>query len=185
MTWQDQILLAIGDVQGHSLRAATVMGELRHALRAFASEGHSPMAISGLVNRVLQLYYPNTVATLCMALLDPQSGQLEIVNCGHVPPLTIDGTKASYSEHTGLMLGLPMHEPHSEQAFLPPGGTLLLFTDGLVEDRRVLLDVNMEQLRLFTQETSADDDLEIFSDNVISLFGEREDDVAMIALRRT
>jgi serine phosphatase RsbU (regulator of sigma subunit)/DNA-binding NarL/FixJ family response regulator len=184
MTWQDQILVAIGDVQGHSLRAATVMGELRHALRAFASEGHPPVAISGLVNRVLQLYYPNTIATLCMALLNPRSGQLEIVNCGHVPPLIIDGTKASYNEHTGLVLGMPMHEPHSEQAFLPPGGTLLLFTDGLVEDRRTFLDVNLERLRLFAQEASVDN-LEIFSDDVISLFGEREDDVAMIVLRRT
>ena len=49
----DKILVAIGDVQGHSLHAATVMGELRHALRAFAVEGHSPLAITGLVNEVL------------------------------------------------------------------------------------------------------------------------------------
>ncbi|MGH3258167.1 MAG: response regulator, partial [Streptosporangiaceae bacterium] len=49
LTWRDRILIAIGDVQGHSLHAATVMGELRHALRAFASEGHSPLAISRLV----------------------------------------------------------------------------------------------------------------------------------------
>ena len=56
--WPDKVLVAIGDVQGHSLRAATVMGELRHALRAFASEGHSPLAITGLVNEVLRRYHP-------------------------------------------------------------------------------------------------------------------------------
>ena len=184
LTWQDRILVAIGDVQGHSLRAAIVMGELRHALRAFASEGHASLEITGLVNRVLQRYYPNTLATLCIALFDPASGQLEIVNCGHMPPLIVDGMGASYCEQGGLILGMPTHEPHSGKAFLPPGGTLLLFTDGLVEDRRVLLDTNMERLRVFAQQVS-ESDLETFSDQVISLFGAREDDVAIIALRRS
>ena len=182
--WRDQILVAIGDVQGHSLHAATVMGELRHALRAFASEGHSPLVITSLVNHVLQRYYPNVLATLCIALLDPTSGELEIVSCGHLPPLIIDGTKAAYREHTGLALGMPTHEPHSERAFLPRGGTLLLFTDGLVEDRRVFLDTNLERLRAFASEASTGD-LEIFIDQIVSLFGAHEDDVAVIALRRT
>ena len=53
LPWRDGVLVAIGDVQGHSLHAATVMGELRHALRAFVSEGHPPVAITGLVNEVL------------------------------------------------------------------------------------------------------------------------------------
>src|ERR1700685_797968 len=58
LEWQGRLLVAIGDVQGHSLHAATVMGELRHALRAFAGEGHRPPAIAGLVNKVLQRYHP-------------------------------------------------------------------------------------------------------------------------------
>jgi CheY-like chemotaxis protein len=87
LRWQDRVLVAIGDVQGHSLRAATVMGEPRHALRAFAIEGHSPLAITGLVNEVLTHYHPGIIATLCLALLDPASGELQIVNCGHIPPL--------------------------------------------------------------------------------------------------
>jgi serine phosphatase RsbU (regulator of sigma subunit)/FixJ family two-component response regulator len=184
MTWHDQILLAIGDVQGHSVHAATVMGELRHALRAFASEGHPPLAITGLVNDVLQRYYPSILATLCIALVDPASGRLEVVTCGHLPPLVIDGTKTAYLEHGSLLLGIPVHKPRSEQVFLPPGGTLLLFTDGLVEDRGVFLDTNLERLRAFACRASTSD-LEIFSDQVISLFGAREDDVALIALRRT
>ena len=59
-------LIAIGDVQGHSLPAATIMGELRHALRAFVSEGHPPLAITGLVNDVLRRYHPGIIATLCL-----------------------------------------------------------------------------------------------------------------------
>ena len=86
MPWRNGVLVAIGDVQGHSLRAATVMGELRHALRAFATEGHPPLAITGLVNEVLRRYHPDIIATLCLVLLDPETGELSIVNCGHMPP---------------------------------------------------------------------------------------------------
>ena len=71
LPWRDGVLVAIGDVQGHSLHAATVMGELRHALRAFVSEGHPPVAITGLVNEVLRRYHPGVIATLCLVLLDP------------------------------------------------------------------------------------------------------------------
>ena len=77
LPWQDGVLVAIGDVQGHSLHAATVMGELRHALRAFASEGHQPLAITGLVNEVLRRYHPGIIATLCLVLVDPGTGELD------------------------------------------------------------------------------------------------------------
>jgi hypothetical protein len=183
LRWQDQVLVAIGDVQGHSLGAATVMGELRHALRAFAIEGHSPLAITGLVNEVLTRYHPGIIATLCVALLDPASGEAQIVNCGHMPPLLVAGPEAVYVGEGGLLLGLPMHEPHVERTFLPPGGTLLLMTDGLVEDRHIFLDENLEKLRAIAQEVGGAD-VEAFSNHLMSAFGPREDDVAMIAIRR-
>jgi DNA-binding response OmpR family regulator len=182
--WRDRILVAIGDVQGHSLHAATVMGELRHALRAFASEGHPPLAITALVNQVLTGYHPGIIATLCLALLDPASGELEIVNCGHMAPLLVDGGNAAYVGEGGLLLGVPMHEPHVEKTFLPPEGTLLLMTDGLVEERNVFIDVNLEKLRVAAQEVSGAD-VQAFTNHLMSVFGPREDDVAMIAVRRT
>ena len=95
LVYQGKVLVAIGDVQGHSLHAATVMGELRHALRAFAVEGHSPVAITGLVNQVLTRYHPGIIATLCLVVLDPGSGELQIVNCGHMPPLLVGGPGAT------------------------------------------------------------------------------------------
>jgi CheY-like chemotaxis protein len=183
LRWRDQVLVAIGDVEGHSLGAATVMGELRHALRAFAIEGHAPLAITGLVNEVLTAYHPGIIATLCVTLLDPASGDLVIVNCGHMPPLLVAGPDADYVGGGGLLLGLPMHEPHVERTSLPPGGTLLLMTDGLVEDRHIVLDENLEKLRAAAQEV-AGADVEAFSNHLMSTFGPREDDVAMIALRR-
>jgi DNA-binding response OmpR family regulator/serine phosphatase RsbU (regulator of sigma subunit) len=184
LPWRDGVLLAIGDVQGHSLAAATVMGELRHALRAFVSEGHAPLAITGLVNEVLRRFHPGIIATLCLVLADSGTGELTIVNCGHMPLLLADGTGADYAGEGGLMLGLVRHEPHVETAVLPVGGTALLFTDGLVEDRRILLDDNLEKLRAAAAE-AADADVEAFANQVMALFGNREDDVAMIAVRRT
>jgi CheY-like chemotaxis protein len=184
LEWQGRLLIAIGDVQGHSLHAATVMGELRHALRAFASEGRSPLEITGLLNQVLRQYHPNIHATLCLALLDPSSGALEIVNCGHIPPLIVDGAIASYHGEGGLLLGLSVHKPHVHQTLLPPGGTALLITDGLIEDRHTSIDVNMERLRTAAQEV-AGADIEAFGNHLMALFGPREDDVAMIALRRS
>ena len=184
LRWQDRVLVVIGDVQGHSLHAATVMGELRYALRAFVLEGHSPLAITGLVNEVLTRYHPGIIATLCLAVLDPASGELQIVNCGHMAPLLVGGQGAAYVGEGGLLLGLPMHEPHVETTFLPPGGTLLLMTDGLVEERGVFIDVNLEKLRAAAQEVSGAD-VEAFSNHLMSIFGPREDDVAMVAVRRT
>ncbi|MGH3246344.1 MAG: SpoIIE family protein phosphatase [Trebonia sp.] len=184
LPWRDGVLVAIGDVQGHSLHAATVMGELRHALHAFASEGHSPLAITGLINAVLRRYHPGIIATLCLVVLDPETGELSIVNCGHMPLLVLDAAGGSYVGEGGLLLGLSRHEPHTETAFLPTGGTVLLFTDGLVEDRRVLIDDNLEKLRVAALQ-AADADVEAFANHVLALFGSREDDVAMVVLRRT
>jgi CheY-like chemotaxis protein len=183
LPWQDGVLIAIGDVMGHSLHAATVMGELRHALRAFVSEGHPPLTITGLVNAVLRRFHPGIIATLCLVLADPRSGELTIVNCGHMPLLLVDDAGARYVGEGGLMLGLARHEPHVETTVLPVGGTVLLYTDGLVEDRRVLLDHNMEKLRVAANE-AAGRDVEAFANHVMSLFGPSEDDVAMIAIRR-
>ena len=87
-------------------------GRLGARCRRCASEGRSPLAIASLVNRVLQHYHPNILATLCLALLDPPSGELEIVNCGHIPPLIVDGVTAAYRGKGGLLLGMPVHKPH-------------------------------------------------------------------------
>jgi hypothetical protein len=101
-----------------------------------------------------------------------------------MPLLLVQGGTATYCGEGGLLLGLPMHEPHVETTFLPEGGIVLLMTDGLVEDRGVFLDVNLEKLRVAAQEVSGAD-VEAFSNHLMSIFGPREDDVAMIALRRT
>ncbi len=178
------VVAAIGDVQGHSLHAATVMGELRHALRAFAGEGHRPPAIAGLVNTVLQRYHPNIIATLCLVQLDVATGAAEIVNCGHVPPLLVAGGQAAYLRAGRHAAGRPgplrprragraaarRHDPDDhrrpdrgprQRPGRQPGAA----------GRQAALDPRAESL----------DD---FTDRILALFGAREDDVALIALRR-
>ena len=183
LPWRDGVLVAIGDVQGHSLQAAIVMGELRHALRAFAIEGHSPVEITGLVNEVLRRYHRGMMATLCLVVVNGATGELTIVNCGHMPPLLVGGRSPEYVGEGGLVLGLARHEPHVETAFLPAGGTALLFTDGLIEDREVSLDTNLEILS-GAADDAADADVEAFANHVLAAFGSWEDDVAMVVLRR-
>ena len=82
------------------------------------------------------------------------------------------------------MLGVSRHEPHTETAFLPAGGTAVLFTAGLVEDRKIILDINLEKLRAAALEADGAD-VEAFGNHLMSAFGPSEDDVAMIVLRRT
>ncbi|MGA3154109.1 MAG: SpoIIE family protein phosphatase [Streptosporangiaceae bacterium] len=178
----DHLVAAIGDVQGHSLQAATVMGELRHALRAFAAEGHPAPGIASLLNSVLQRYHPNIIATLCLLQLNVLTGDLQIVNCGHMPPLLVGDGGAAYRGQGGMLLGTPVDDPHVEHTVLPHGGTVVLYTDGLVEDRIGALDGNLDRLRLAVQDTSGD--LDAFADRVLAVFGPREDDVALLAVRR-
>jgi DNA-binding response OmpR family regulator len=184
LPWRDGVLVAIGDVQGHSLHAATVMGEFRHALRAFVAEGHPLSAIPGLVNQVLRTYHPGMTATLCLARFDPAAGELTIVNCGHMPVLLVDGRSAAYAGEGGLLLGLARSQSYIETVTFPLGATAVLFTDGLVEDRRVFLDTNLEKLRCATLEGSGAE-VEALANHLMSAFGSSEDDVAMIVLRRT
>ncbi|SFQ18017.1 Serine phosphatase RsbU, regulator of sigma subunit [Actinomadura madurae] len=178
----DRVLVAIGDVQGHSLLAATVMAEIRHALRAFAAEGHDAVTILRLLNDVMERYHGDQTATMCLLTLDPRTGAAQVANAGHIPPLHISGGRARYGSGGGVLLGFPVEDVAVEETVVPPGGIVMLLTDGLIEDRGIPLGDNLERLRAVAGR--AEDDLERFSDRVLAEFGHREDDVAMIVLRR-
>ncbi|WP_119732107.1 fused response regulator/phosphatase [Thermomonospora amylolytica] len=178
----DRLLVAIGDVQGHSLHAATVMAELRHALRAFAVEGHDAVRILTGLNRVLRRYHEDQTATICLLTLGPADGAVQVASAGHMAPLFAVGGRARFGAGGGLLLGFPAEDISVEEVRVPPGGLVLLHTDGLVEDRGVPISDNLERLRVLAAD--ADPDLEAFSDRVLAAFGRREDDVAMIVLRR-
>ncbi|GAA3218280.1 SpoIIE family protein phosphatase [Actinocorallia longicatena] len=178
-----RILVAIGDVQGHSLEAATVMGELRHALRAFADEGHDAVTIVQRLGSVMRRYHPGQTATVCLLTLDPATGELEIVSAGHLPALRLAGGVPDWRPGGGLLLGFP--EPGrvaTDRLTVAPGETIVLYTDGLVEDRHVPLDHNLDRLAAIGMPLNSD--LERYTDQIIAEFGHREDDVALVVLRR-
>jgi hypothetical protein len=81
-----------------------------------------------------------------------------------------------------VLIGFPADVVSVEHLVVPPGGAVVLITDGLVEDRGVPLDDNLDRLRLLCK--SMGGDIEEFSDRVLAEFGHREDDVALVVLRR-
>ncbi|NUP78575.1 MAG: serine/threonine-protein phosphatase, partial [Nonomuraea sp.] len=177
-----RVLVAVGDVEGHSLHAATVMAELRHALRASLIAQVDLSASLDLLNQMMRRYHRGLTATVCLMLIDPATGEIELANAGHIPPL-FAGPGSAYHGLGNLLLGAVPEEYKVDRLTLPPGGTMMLFTDGLVEDRHILLDDSMEKARHLAE--TVEDDLEEFADRVLGAFGSREDDVALVVLRRT
>ncbi|MFC4584649.1 fused response regulator/phosphatase [Sphaerisporangium corydalis] len=179
----DRLLVGIGDVQGHSLHAATVMAELRHALRAFVVEEHDLGRLMGRLNDVMRRYHPSMTATVCLLLVDPLTGVVDLANAGHIPPIIVSGSDARYLGWGNLLIGAAHEDYRVDRLQIPENGALLMFTDGLIEDRHIPLDHSLEVVRQIA--TSFDKDLEVFCDRLIDHFGPREDDVAVVALRRT
>jgi PAS domain S-box-containing protein len=181
------VALAIGDVAGHGLRAASTMGQLRMALRAYALEDASPAKVvrraHGLVHRLM----PAEMATLIYLVFDPDSGTVRFVNAGHPPPLVVgaDGEVSFVEEDVAPPLGAVPHPEHyrEETYALAGGATLLLFTDGLIERRGVSIQDGLTRLR--DEAARADRDLDALCDHLLETMvrGETSDDVAMLALR--
>ncbi|MFE9672939.1 SpoIIE family protein phosphatase [Streptomyces sp. NPDC006259] len=176
-------LAAVGDVVGHSLEAATVMVEIRHALRAHCVEESDPAVLAERLDRMLRHYHPGVTATLCLVGIDPGTGRIRIANAGHIPPLIIrDGKGADYAKAAGPLLGLGVPHPPPTDMVLDPTDRLLMVTDGLIETRGTDLAVSMEHLRAAA--TGALPGLDALCDTLLDCFGhEREDDIAMLALR--
>ncbi|KAB1162043.1 SpoIIE family protein phosphatase [Micromonospora sp. DT46] len=178
------LLLAIGDVAGHSLHAATVMAELRHAVRAYAVEGHQPGEILHRVNELMRTLLPNELATICVLLLHPPSGRVRLASAGHLPPaLSLDG-KVEFVQHSAPLLGVRAPRPPDLEFVLPAGATLVFYTDGLIERRDNTIDDGLAALAVAA--TRVDDDLDRFCERLLVELAPSEihDDVAVVALRR-
>ncbi|MFH8880412.1 SpoIIE family protein phosphatase [Streptomyces californicus] len=176
------LLLAIGDVAGHSLVAATVMGEIRHALRAYALEGHPPHHVLERLDALLSHTRPGLTVTLCLVLVEPDGGRVHIANAGHIPPLLLgpEGGAVYFADH-GPLLGLRLPHPPAHVHPVTPGARLLLITDGLVEVRNQDLDHSLTAF--LDAAVSGPRELEDLCDFLLGSFGEgKEDDIALLAL---
>jgi GAF domain-containing protein len=145
-----RLALVIGDVSGHGLEAAGTMGELRSALRALLLEADSPSGALGRLNRMVQRVLPQTFATCLVALLDPATGEGRVASCGHLPFALVapDGgvTLGDVALRPPLGGDFAM-EAYQDAAFtLPAGGTLVLYSDGLIERRREVIDRGFDRL---------------------------------------
>ena len=184
----DRVALVIGDVQGHTMRAAAVMGQLRNALRAYAAEGHEPAAVMSRTNRLMGELDPGIFATCAIVEVDLRSSVSRLVLAGHPPPVrrTADGRTSSLDGPVGPPLGVvPGQEYEAATLTLHRGDTLVLFTDGLVEDSARSFDVGLAAVcsMLGGSEVA---DLEELADRLIGASVDadhRSDDVALLVVR--
>ncbi|MFJ9715969.1 SpoIIE family protein phosphatase [Streptomyces sp. NPDC101213] len=203
--------LVIGDVQGHDVRAASLMGQLRIALRAYAAEGHGPDAVLSRASRFLYgltragatdaAGAPSDLrfATCLYVEVDPVTGVLTTARAGHLDPAIrmADGTVMVRGTAGGLPLGIdPDSDYPTSRLGLEPGEALMLCTDGLLETGGHDLDTGWRRVRK-TLETHQGG-LEELADALVQavhgpsshhttgpLADRREDDIALLlACRR-
>ncbi len=130
--------LVMGDVEGHSMAAAAIMGQARNAVRAYTAELSHPAEVLTRTNRFLARH-ANALVTCCYLELHPDERVLTAATAGHPGPLVIgmDGRVDALELDPGPPLGVEADIRYTEQSILlPPGGTLAMFTDGLIDDRR-------------------------------------------------
>ena len=181
------VWLVAGDVAGHGMRAAVVMGRLRSALRAYALVAGTPDEVLSLTNRKVRHFEVGQMATVAVAVLSPPYDRAAIALAGHPPPiLARPGQPAVVLPlKPGPPLGVNTAvRPPVTTVELPPGSVLLLFTDGLFERRGEPLDDGLERVRVAT--TAAPPSV-VCRDVMAAAVGnwQPEDDVAVLAVRRT
>jgi serine/threonine-protein kinase RsbW len=183
-----QVALAVGDVVGHDITAAATMGQLTSVYRALLADRPSPGALIDRLQAGWALLGLQRMATAMFATLDPASGQLRIASAGHLPPLLlVDGRAELLPVRPSRMLGAPPGSaPTVEWAgVLPRGGTLVLFTDGLVESRTADIDAGMAELVAVTQRAATSDPDALCDLLLAELTGaHRDDDIALLVLTR-
>ncbi|WP_338776068.1 SpoIIE family protein phosphatase [Streptomyces sp. DG1A-41] len=184
--------LAIGDVVGHDLEAAAGMAQVRNMLRAYAWSQHEPPSrIVARLDEALQHITDVDMATMIFARIeaadDDGQWQLSWTNAGHPPPLLIsrDGLARYLTDGHGILLGVGAGTPRPDATtLLPPGSTLVLYTDGLIEAPGQSLDEGLNRLRRHAA-ALAHRPLASFTDHLLRRVrpADNEDDVALLALR--
>jgi len=183
-----RLLLIIGDVAGRGVAAAAAMGQLRSALRAYAFDGHGPAALLERLNAFHLGLSERGMATVGLVSVDPVTGALTYAKAGHPPALLEDaeGDFLWLSEAEGVPLGVMEDARYTEgQAELRRGGTLMLYTDGLIELRNESLDVGFD--RLAAAAASGPEGVGALCDHVLEhtlADPDVADDVTLVVLRR-
>jgi anti-sigma regulatory factor (Ser/Thr protein kinase)/putative methionine-R-sulfoxide reductase with GAF domain len=180
-----RIGVAIGDVVGHGVRAAALMGQLRTALHAYAMQDHGPGRTLELVDRYVQTMPDSAMATAAYAVLEPDTGELQMASAGHLPPIVV-------TRDGGYVVDIPPSAPLGAFSYtrveelelsLPPAETLVLYTDGLVERRGTPLNESIERLLDVVRTAGSVEDLCRRAVERMVPHGSLRDDVAIVALQ--
>lgn len=183
-----RIAMIVGDCVGHGLTAATVMGQVRSACRALLFDNPSPAAALAGLDRFAARLPGAPCATAICVVLDPASGELVYSSAGHPPPILVHadgGIRLLEDAHT-IALGLRVGRPRPQaRVTIPSGATLLLYTDGLVERRRALLEDGISRAAALVGQHRTSP-LEELADHIMSRLAPvsgYEDDVALLLYR--
>ncbi|MEU3983991.1 SpoIIE family protein phosphatase [Streptomyces sp. NPDC026672] len=179
--------LVIGDVEGHSLEAVSVMGQLRSGVRAYAAEGHAPARVLERSNRLLAGLDTDLYATCCCVWLDPATGLVSAASAGHPGPVISDvrGRIIEPELLIGPPLGVERDSAYQHSEFqLDAGSVAALFTNGLLDSRQLGIDAAVSQLARRLADNRRQD-LEVLADQLV---GRRrraviDDDAALLLVR--
>jgi len=143
-----KLAVAAGDVMGKGLTAAAGMGRVRNALRALALTDPRPAAVlAGLDRLFVATELEEQVTTVAYLVVDPETGEGMAGNAGHLPPLLLSRDAPPRLDPTEAGTPLGWASPRQQYAFrLPPGSTAVLYSDGLVENRKRGLDTGLDEL---------------------------------------
>ncbi len=185
---EGRVAIAIGDVSGHGIRAAALMGQLRNALRAYAFEGYPPSVAAERLDSLVRQLEAGWFATLVYAIIEPDGHKVTLANAGHPAPIVVtpDGEGRFLEDVRSSPLGTSRTmDVFGEGTFeLAPGSLLFFYTDGLVERRGTPLLDSLEELRKVV--AAGPTDPEALCEHVRgALLGDTapRDDVAFMAVR--
>ncbi|MFG2683042.1 SpoIIE family protein phosphatase [Streptomyces sp. NPDC048392] len=188
-----RVALVVGDVMGHSMTSAAIMGQLRTTAQTLAGLDLPPQEVLHHLDEQAQRLGSDRMATCLYAVYDPVSHRITIANAGHPPPvlLHLGGHAEVLRVPAGAPIGVGGVDFEAVELDAPAGATLLLYTDGLVESRLRDVWTGIEQLRerlaATAQLTGPDHPppLEALCDEVLDMLGpgDRDDDIALLAAR--
>ncbi|MFC9848783.1 SpoIIE family protein phosphatase [Streptomyces sp. NPDC060223] len=188
-----RVALVVGDVMGHSMTSAAIMGQLRTTAQTLAGLDLPPQEVLHHLDEQAQRLGTDRMATCLYAVYDPVSHRITIANAGHPPPvlLHLGGRAEVLRVPPGAPIGVGGVDFEAVELDAPAGATLLLYTDGLVESRLRDVWTGIEQLRERLAATAAltgpdhPPPLEALCDDVLDMLGpgDRDDDIALLAAR--
>ena len=182
-----RVAMFVGDVMGRGVQAASVMAQMRSAIRTLVALDPDPAEVMGSLDLVFDRLELDHLVTVAYAVTDPVAGTAQVINAGHPAPLILrlDGSIEIVANDETMLLGAGGGARDVVTLSLDPGDTILLYTDGLVERRGEDLDDGMDRL-VRACHARGDERLEDFLQHMIDVVRDptRDDDVAALAVCR-